>query len=195
MYKLINSEVILKEDEGLYIPRDVDNRHYLEFLEWEATQPQPLVYKRPFAEIAAEKSAELVKVAEAIAESYIINYPGFERNSWPVQEAEATLWYSKPEEERTPDLVPWCATALTKRKGESLEEFIALIWGNVLAFRVVSAEIAGARQRVRKYMDTLVDEQLDYDALASLDVTVAMETALLEEQLEPLPPEPDDGEV
>lgn len=104
---------------------------------------------RSLADVKAAKLAEVNAAAEAFVRemSRIDTYPEFEQKTWPTQEAEAEAWFAVDEAERVPGLVPWCAHAATRR-GISLADFMTRVQAKVTAFKTLTADVSGDRQRL-----------------------------------------------
>ncbi|KCV33987.1 hypothetical protein L504_2166 [Bordetella bronchiseptica F2] len=104
---------------------------------------------RSLDEVKAAKLAEVNAAAEAFVReiSGIDKYPEFEQKTWPTQEAEAVAWFAVDEAHRAPALVPWCAHAATRRE-ISLADFMNRVQAKVTAFRTLTADVSGDRQRL-----------------------------------------------
>jgi hypothetical protein len=117
--------------------------------------------------LAEVKAAQVQKIndsATAVIDSAVAGYPEFERLTWSTQQAESMLWEAAAPEARVPELAPWCANAAANRKDSSgmpmpLDTFMALVAGNVSAFKGLSSEIAGKRQGYRDAIDAAVNTQ------------------------------------
>lgn len=132
---------------------------YVETLPVPAQPPAPTI-----AEVKAAQVQMINDSATAVINAAISGYPEFERLTWSTQQTESDLWLAAAPEDQVPGLVPWCANAAANRKDSSgvgmpLENFMALVAGNVQAFKELSSGIAGKRQGYRDAIDAAVNIQ------------------------------------
>jgi len=98
------------------------------------------------------------------------NYPPSERESWPVQTAEARALQANPAA-----ATPWIDAACAARGLDRLE-LAARIVAKDEAYRVVHGLLTGVRQRIEDQIDAAGD---DAAALAVIDVTAGWPAAPL----------------
>lgn len=105
MYKLTNSNVLLRLSDKAYIPISEDNTDYQEYLSWIAKGNQPEPYEVPMAEIAAKNvqalQAEIDRVASTVMRNStgdsLIKYAGFanryQNKATKFGQWVADVWY------------------------------------------------------------------------------------------------------
>lgn len=114
------------------------------------------------ATTAAALRKALVAEYEARMQIIASGYPPSERESWPVQTAEARALLVGPGA-----ATPWIDAAAAARSIDRLE-LAARIAAKDDAYRVIHGALTGARQRIEDAIDAAGD---DAEALAAIDVT------------------------
>ena len=139
------------------------NPDYLAYQRWLADGGVPLPPDLPPAdELAGELRTALAAEYERRMQIIALGYPPSERESWPVQTAEARALLVDPGA-----ATPWIDAAAAVRAIDRLE-LAARIAAKDDAYRVIHGALTGARQRIEDAIDTAGD---DAEALAAIDVT------------------------
>ncbi|GAD20973.1 hypothetical protein [Acidovorax sp. MR-S7] len=115
----------------------------------------------PADELAGELRTALAAEYERRMQIIASGYPPSERESWPVQTAEARALLADPGA-----ATPWIDAAAAVR-GIDRDELAARIAAKDDAYRVIHGALTGARQRIEDAIDTAGD---DAEALAAIDV-------------------------
>ncbi len=109
------------------------------------------------------KLAQINSKSQGEVDQYLEGYPSFERETWPTQQAEAKAYLADPAA-----ATPWCDRAAAKRKMDRLE-FLGRVVAKVAAFEVISADVAGYRQRLEDQIRAIdlasPTAQADLDAI------------------------------
>ena len=116
----------------------------------------------PANELARELRTALAAEYERRMQIIASGYPPSERESWPVQTAEARALLADPGA-----ATPWIDAAAVARSIDRLE-LAARISAKDDAYRVIHGALTGARQRIEDAIDAAGD---DAEALAAIDVT------------------------
>lgn len=162
---------------GGYVLRDGDTRiSTFDSPDLPNTNPDYAAYKRwlaaggvpvpadplPADELARGLRTALAAEYERRMQIIASGYPSSERESWPVQTAEARALLVDPGA-----ATPWIDAAAAVR-GIDRDELAARIAAKDDAYRVIHGALTGARQRIEDAIDAAGD---DADALAAIDVT------------------------
>ena len=138
------------------------NPDYLAYKQWLADGGVPLPPDLPPPdELAHELRTALAAEYERRMQIIASGYPPSERESWPVQTAEARALLADPEA-----ATPWIDAAAAARSIDRLE-LAARIAAKDDAYRVSHGALTGARQRIEDAIDAAGD---DAEALAAIDV-------------------------
>ena len=119
---------------------------------------EPLQSQVSSDQLRTALTAEYERRMQAIA----AGYPPSERESWPVQTAEAYALVADPQAS-----TPWIDAASTARGLDRLE-LAQRIVAKDAQYRVVSGTLSGVRQRIEDQIDAAGDDQA---ALQAVDVT------------------------
>ena len=139
------------------------NPDYLAYVAWLADGGVPLPPDLPPADkLVRELRTALAEEYERRMQIIASGYPPSERESWPVQTAEARALLADPGA-----ATPWIDAAAAARSIDRLE-LAARIVAKDEAYRVIHGALTGARQRIEDAIDTAGD---DAEALAAIDVT------------------------
>ena len=139
------------------------NPDFLAYKQWLADGGVPLpADPLPATELARSLRAALAAEYERRMQIIASGYPPSERESWPVQTAEARALLVDPEA-----ATPWIDAAAAARSIDRLE-LAARIAAKDDAYRVIHGALTGARQRIEDAIDAAGD---DAEALAAIDVT------------------------
>lgn len=138
------------------------NPDYLAYKQWLAEGGVPLPPDTlPADELARELRTALAEEYERRMQIIASGYPPSERESWPVQTAEARTLLADSDA-----ATPWIDAAAAVRGIDRLE-LAARIAAKDDAYRVIHGALTGARQRIEDAIDAAGD---DAEALAAIDV-------------------------
>jgi len=102
--------------------------------------PAPQPYMPDLATVKKQAQAELVHIFEERANAIAGRYPGFERDTWQDQEAEALAYLADP---NTPTPV---LTGIATQRGITVAELAQRVIDNAAAWRAVAPDLCGQRQ-------------------------------------------------
>ncbi|WP_312305581.1 hypothetical protein [Pulveribacter sp.] len=160
-----------------YVIRDGDTKvPTVDTPEWPNTNPDYLAYKQwlaaggvplppdppPAVELRTQLVAALADEYEARMRVISAVYPPSERESWPVQTAEARALLADPAA-----ATPWIDAAAAAR-GINRVELAARIVAKDEAYRVVHGLLTGVRQAIEDRLDAAGE---DASALQAIDIT------------------------
>ena len=97
-----------------------------------------------FEQAREAKLAQINAAADAEVAVYKKGYPQFEIETWSTQQLEAAAYQADPEA-----ATPWCDRAAARR-GIDRIDFLGRVIAKVEAFQVISADVAGHRQRLER---------------------------------------------
>lgn len=186
MYQLTENGVIRLSDNA-YIPADLGNRDYTDFIAWKAAGNEPLPIPMPSAEETRRGFLSANNAAyNAATMTLTADYPQLEKDTWPTQNEEASAWVIDPVGAAT----PWIDRAASER-GVEREEYIRRTLIKARQFKAMSAFLTGRRQRYEDQIKAGGDPVLEYtltpEVLAELqqitDIIMSTPAASLQEAL------------
>lgn len=128
-----NPEVWEGKPDGYFTPE-----------EWQLAHPAPQPEPPTLPEALAAKLAEVMAGYKAAFVEMEKIYPQYEREGWPIQEAEALALKSDPQAS-TPVL---SALVQLRAKGESVADLAAKVLQNATEWRMYYAWYTGQQQRM-----------------------------------------------
>lgn len=145
MYRLTNTDAIIRTADGVCIPADPANHDYADYLAWLAQGNTPEPFETEVERFARLKREKLVEVNSAyeVALSAVKNgYPPSEILSWDKQEKEARAYLAN-NAAPTPFV-----DALANERQIDKAELVSRIMAKVNAAEVYIGTQTGKRQRL-----------------------------------------------
>ncbi|WIX31196.1 hypothetical protein QO259_10125 [Salinicola sp. JS01] len=101
--------------------------------------------------LAASKLDEINRASEADLAELRRQYPQYEIDTWPQQEAEARAWQAD-NNAHTPTL-----DGIAARRGIAFDELVRRVIANAEAYRPIVTDVIGKRQRLEDQIRAAVD--------------------------------------